>query len=73
VPLKQDLSKFAKMSMILSKYDLGVFSSHYLEDSVERRLYWRNALTRKRVAGMDRLAWRSDILREVGRELLKCD
>ena len=38
----------------------------------QRRLFWRNLLTRRRVGTRKRLVWRSEGLRQAGQEILAC-
>lgn len=71
-PLMHDPAKRARACALLAKDDVGPFDNAYRDDSVERRLYWRNALVRRRINDVDRLVWRCQILRDKGRDILEC-
>jgi hypothetical protein len=70
--IRGDADKMA-MCRLLKKDDLGVFTSPYFSDTIMRHLFWRNAFSVREIAGRQKVLWRCEALRDIGRELFECD
>ena len=72
-PLRREAEARLRVCVDLGKDDLGLFQGPHLDHPVLRRLFWRNALRVRQTGAKRVLAWRSDHLRRLGREILRCD
>ena len=71
-PYQEDDVSTARLCRLLEQDVLGTFDRVH-DDELRRRLYWRGAI--RKVTGTDgvhRLYWRCAVVRERGRELLRC-
>jgi hypothetical protein len=71
-PYQGDDISATRLCRLLDQEMLGTFDRVY-DDELRRRLYWRGAI--RKVTGedgVDRLYWRCAVVRERGRELLRC-
>jgi hypothetical protein len=71
-PYQGDDISTTRLCRLLDQEMLGTFDRVY-DDELRRRLYWRGAIRKVTgVDGVDRLYWRCAVVRERGRELLRC-
>jgi hypothetical protein len=73
VPLRRETGALARLLTWLGRSEVGPFTGPLLDNPILRRLYWRNALCIRQHGARRYLAWRSDHLRQIGYEILRCN
>ncbi|RKZ76052.1 MAG: hypothetical protein DRR19_28930 [Candidatus Parabeggiatoa sp. nov. 1] len=68
-PFIQNKSARQQVSKWLQQDDLGTFT-HFIDDNLLRKLYWKNLLTVREVGWEKRLCWRCEALKMAGQKIL---
>jgi hypothetical protein len=68
-PFKRKPDDRQQLCRLLENEDVGTFVTLDFSDPLIKRLYWKNLL--KKSLDGKRIVWRSEVLREIGREILE--